>query len=226
MASESKIMSTKTIKIVLVDDHTIMRKGLHSLIQQRDGLAVIGEAANGHEALDLIRSLSPDIAVMDVLLQEEDGIELSKRILAEHPKVRIIVLSSESDLKRVTEALQAGVSGYVVKTSSAEELMRAIAIVMDHRIYLCPEIASQVVNDYMNVLGMTTVAAAKPVLTERERSLLKLVAAGKRNKEIAEALGVAVKSVETYRSRLMKKLGCFSASELTRYAIREGIAPL
>jgi DNA-binding NarL/FixJ family response regulator len=218
-------MNIKEVKTLLVDDHAMMRKGLCGLIHERDGVLVVGEAATGPEALQLTRSLAPDVVVMDILLDGENGIELSRQILAEFPSIKIVALSSESHLKLVHEALQAGISAYVIKSSAPEELLRAIATVMDHRIYLCPEVASDVVNDYMNVLGMATIPA-KPKLTDRERQTLKLVAEGKRNKEIAEALKVGVKSVETFRSRLMKKLGCASANELTRYAIREGIVPL
>jgi DNA-binding NarL/FixJ family response regulator len=163
---------------------------------------------------------------MDILLSGENGIELSREILAEFPSVKIVALSSESHLKLVHKALQAGISAYVIKASAPEELLRAIAAVMNYRIYLCPEVASEVVTDYMNVMNGTVIPVSKPNLTNREQGVLKLVAEGKRNKEIAEALEINVKSVETYRSRLMKKLGCASASELTRYAIREGIVPL
>lgn len=219
-------MNVEEVRILLVDDHEMMRKGLHSLIHGRNGVRIVGEAASRQEALQLVRSLSPAVIVMDILLGGENGIEVSRQILAEFPSIKIIALSSESHLKLIHEALQAGVSAYITKSAAPEELMRAIAVVLDHRVYLCPEVANEVVNDYMNVLGMTTIPAAKPTLTDRERGLLKLVAEGKRNKEIAEALNIGVKSVETYRSRLMKKLGCASANELTRYAIREGIAPL
>lgn len=215
-------MQTGEVKILLVDDHQMMREGLRLLLKNQQGLTVVGEAANGQAALELARLHAPDLVVMDIHLPGEDGIAVSRRILAEFPQIRIIVLSSDPDLALVHQALQAGISGYITKENSPEELTRAIQAAMDHRSYLCPEVASVVLEDYMKTL-VAKPGPAKPQLTERERQLLKLVAGGKRNKEIAEELGTGVKSVETYRSRLMKKLGCGSTADLTRYAIREGI---
>lgn len=219
-------MSAGKTKVLLVDDHKMFRKGLRNLIEEGGEMCVAGEAADGREALDQVRLVSPDVVVMDIHLPGENGIEISRRIRSEFPSVKIIALSSDSDMHLIQNALQAGISGYVIKASAPEELIRSIAEVMDHKVYLCPEVSSLVVNDYMNLVGNRTVEPSKPLLSERERSLLKLIAEGKRNKEIAELLSVAPKSVETYRSRLMKKLGCSSANELTRYAIREGIAAL
>lgn len=159
---------------------------------------------------------------MDIHLPGENGIAISRRILVEYPAVKIIALSSDSRLALINEALQAGLSAFVRKESNSEEMVRAIRSVLDNRVYLCPDVASMVVADYMNTIGEKTVSESKPTLTDRESLLLKLVAEGRRNKEIAEALDVEVKSVETFRSRLMKKLGCASSNELTRYAIREG----
>jgi len=219
-------MNSKEIRILLVDDHAMLRHGLRKLIGEQEGLMVVGEAASSQAALEQIRALSPQVVIMDIHLAAENGIEVSGRILAEFPTLKIVVLSADSDLAIVTEALQVGVSGYVTKVSGPAELIRAIEAVMDHRIYLSQEVSSVLVRDYMKTLGGKTIPASKPILTDRERHLLKLVAEGARNKEIAEALNVGVKSVETYRSRLMKKLGCASANELTRYALREGIASL
>ena len=219
-------MASNTIKVLIVDDHAIMRAGLRKLIQDRNGIEVVGEASSGQEALKLVRSLSPEIVIMDILLQGENGIEVSRKILSEFPFTKIIALSSELNLTYINEAIRAGISGYVVKAAASEELMRAIADVMDHRIYFCPEVASDVVKNYISLLETTTIPASKPVLTDRERQLLVLVARGKRNKEIAEELQIAVKSAETFRLRLMKKLGCSSSNELTLYAIRKGLVLL
>jgi DNA-binding NarL/FixJ family response regulator len=216
-------MNLNEVRILLVDDHAIMREGLRQVLREQEHLTVVGEACNGQSALDQVRALSPDVVVLDLHLGGENGIEVSRRILADFPAVKIVVLSADSNLALVTEALQAGVSAYVVKDNASDELIRAIRSVMDQRTYLCPEVASVVVANYMKALADKTIPASKPLLSDRERQLLKLVAGGKRNKEIAETLGVGLKSVETYRSRLMKKLGCASPSELTRYAIREGI---
>lgn len=219
-------MNSKDIRIFLFDDHAILRLGVRKLIGEREGLMVVGEAPSSQAALEQVRALSPHVVIMDIHLDAENGIEVSRRILAEFPSLKIVVLSADSDLAVVTEALHVGVSAYVTKMSGPTELIRAIEAVMDHRIYLSPEVSLALVRDYMKTLGGRTIPASKPILTDRERHLLKLVAEGARNKTIAEALNVGVKSVETYRSRLMKKLGCASANELTRYALREGIASL
>lgn len=219
-------MNSKKIGVLLVDDHQIMRYGLRSLIAGQDDMTVVGAAGDGATALDEARSQSPDVVIMDIHLKDESGIEVSRVILAENPSVKIIAYSSDSDLTLVNEALHAGVSGYVTKENTSDELIQAIRSVLDHRVYLSPGISTLVVNDYIKIQNEQTVPVSKPTLTDRELQLLKLVAEGRRNKEIAEALDVTVKSVETYRARLMKKLGCASTNEMVRYAIREGVAPL
>jgi DNA-binding NarL/FixJ family response regulator len=215
-------MNAEPVKILVVDDHQMMRQGLRLLIKEQPDLTVVGEASSCEAALEMTRTLAPQVILMDVHLPGESGIEVSRKILTEFPKIRIIILSADPDLNLVHQALLAGVAGYVTKTNGWEEVLRAIRTVQEFRVYFSPEIASAVVNDYRDTLNGKP-ASGKPSLSERERLLLKLVAEGKRNKEIALTLDVAVKSVETYRSRLMKKLDCASAADLTRYAIREGI---
>lgn len=215
-------MSAQKTKILLVDDHRMMREGVRRMLAEQSGLTVVGEAASRPAALEQVRALSPDVVLMDVHLPGADGIEVSARILAEFPSVKVVALSADTNLATVHRALQAGVSAYITKTGPPEELLRAIREVVDHRVYLCPDVASLVVQDYLRLV-VDKSAPVKATLSDRERHLLKLVAEGKRNKEIAEALQIGVKSVETYRSRLMHKLNCGSAAELTRYAIREGI---
>lgn len=218
---------TGEIKILLVDDHQLMRQGLRQLISNIPGMNVVGEACNGQEALTQIKALTPDLVLMDIHLSDESGVEITRRALADCPSLKVLALSSDAELQLVLEALQAGVAGYIVKQNDSDELVRAIRAVMDHRLYLSPELSSAVIRDFMkSPSGMANtikVARTSRVLSDRERLLLQLVAQGKRNKEIAECLEVAVKSAETYRSRLMKKLGCGSTAELVRYAIREGI---
>lgn len=208
-------------KVFIVVDHAMMREGLRRILQEQDGITVVGEAANSQLALDQIRALSPQVVVMDMHL--EHGTAVARRVLEEFPDVRIVVLSADSSLPVVTKALQAGVSAYVITKNDPAELVHAIQAVMNRRTYFCQEVAAVVIGDYMKILANETFSPAKPVLTDRQRRLLELVAGGKRNKEIAELLGIGVKSAETSRLRLMKKLGCSGASELTRYAIREGI---
>ncbi len=218
-------MSATEIKILLVDDHPMMREGVRRLLGEQAGLRVVGEAASFQTALRQVHATQPDVIVMDIHLPGENGIEISERVLSEFPKIKIVVLSADMDLTTVQRALHAGVSGYISKNASPEEMVRAIHAAVDQRMYLCPESAAVVMKDYLeSVIRPST--PALPALTDRERLLLKLVAEGRRNKEIAAALKVGLKSVETYRSRLMRKVGCASAADLTRYAIREGIASI
>lgn len=217
-----KDMDATELKILLVDDHQMMREGVRRVLAEQPGFRVVAEAATGQTALDLMRAAAPDVVIMDLHLPGEDGIAITARIRSEFPGVRIVVLSADTDLATVQRALQIGVSGYIAKNGPPEELVRAIREAADQRVYLCREVASVVVQDYMKLV-INRSAPLKPALSERERALLTLVAEGKRNKEIAEMLQIGVKSVETYRSRLMRKLNCASTAELTRYAIREGI---
>lgn len=219
-------MESRDTRIVLVEDHPMVSQGVRRVIEQTEGMRIVGEAGTGLETLAMVRTSGADVVVMDIHLAGENGIDLSRRLLADFPTLKIVVFSGDSSLKLVREALQAGVSAYVTKGQAPAELVRAIRFALDHRIYMSPEVADVVVEDYMKALGEKTIPASKPLLTDRERLLLKLVAEGKRNKEIAEVLGVGAKSVETYRGRLMKKLDCANANELTRYALREGIASL
>lgn len=216
-------MNSTEIKILVVDDHQILRQGLRLMLEQQPGFRVVGEAATCDTVPELVRTTQPDVVVMDIHLAGGSGIEASRQVLADFPAVKIVILSADADLPLVHQALQAGVSAYLTKDGPQDELVRAIRVVVDHRMYLSPEIASVLVPDYLKMV-VNSSAPVAPVLTDRERTLLKLVAAGKRNKEIADELQVGVKSVEAYRTRLMRKLNCASAADLIRYAIREGLA--
>lgn len=213
----------KETRILLVDDHQIMRQGLRGLIATQPGLIVVGEAANGRLAVDQVRTLAPHLVLMDMYLPDKSGVEVARELLAEFPSVKVVALSGDSTVELVLQALRAGVSGFIVKENGSDELFRAIHTVMDHRLYLSSSVSSDVILKFLEPSGPGPVKSAGLMLSERERWLLRLVAAGKRNKEIAVALAVTVKSVETYRSRLQKKLGCASTADLIRYAIREGI---
>ena len=216
-------MTATKVKILIVDDHAIMRDGLSRVLHDQQDMVVVGTAAGAQSAMDQVLAHSPDIVIMDVNLGEERGIEVSRKILADFPATRIVVLSVESSQTFVTEALQVGVSAYVIKTNDTGELVRAIHAVMEGRTYLCPELASPIVDAYMKAVADQTIPSSNPVLTRGELDLLKLIAEGRRNKEIAKALDAKVTAVATRRVRLMKKLGCSGSSELTRFAIREGI---
>lgn len=208
---------------MLVDDHPMTRNGARELLGRQPDFVVVGEASSGGPALKLARELRPDVVLMDVHLLGVNGIETTRQILSELPDTKVIVFSCEPAREFVDQALLAGACGYVVKTGALEELVKAIEWVMEGKLYLSPEMSAGILEDYRRGLARGP-APLKPLLSERERHLLRLVAEGRRNKEIAGQMAVSAKSVETYRSRLMKKLGYTSSAELVRYAIREGIA--
>jgi len=213
---------SKITNILLVDDHSIVRQGVKLILENELRFKVVGEAGDADDAFAKVAALRPDVVVMDLQLAETDGIEASRRILASDTSVKIVVLSAETSPDTVNRALQAGVCGYVEKSAAGDELIRAIHTVLTGRFYLCPTITTAVIRAQTLQPG----PEAAPALTEREKELLRLITSGLRNKEIAERLKLSIKSIEANRSRLMSKLGCASAAELVRYAVREGIAKL
>jgi len=214
-------METK-IKVLLVDDHPIFRDGLNQAIARRSELTVVGEASTGAAAVKLSAETVPDLVFLDFHLPDLNGVAVAREIIRLLPAVKIIILSSDGSRTLVDEALQAGACGYVWKQGAATELLRAVEMVMAGRLYVSPELSFGILEDYRSGLAGAP-APAKPLLADRDKRLLKLIAEGQRNKEIAGQLGISSKSVEAYRSRLMKKLACRSAADLVRYAIREGI---
>jgi DNA-binding NarL/FixJ family response regulator len=209
-------------KCLLVDDHPILRQGLRTLLAQHDNLTLVGEAATAALGLSLAQQLSPDVVVMDIHLPDMNGIEATRQLLGLLPNVKILVFSAEATRDFVDQALEAGASGYLSKTGALEELPQAIEWVMEGKLYLSPQVSAGILEDYRKGLHQIS-EPAKPVLSERDRQMLRLVAEGCRNKEIAHQLAISTKSVETYRSRLMKRLNYSSPAELVRFAIREGI---
>ncbi|MFT3784478.1 MAG: response regulator transcription factor [Nibricoccus sp.] len=206
--------------ILLVDDHAIVRQGVKMILEGEADFKVVGEASEKKEAVEKAAALQPKIIVMDLDLAGTDGLAASREILAAQPGSKVIILSAEASPESVQKALQVGVAGYVVKESVGEELIRAIRTVLSGRFYLCPEITTAVIR----AQNLQQSAPPIPLLTERDKELLRLISGGHRNKEIAEKLSLSIKSIEANRSKLMHKLGCTSAAELVRYAIREGIA--
>ncbi|MEW5743951.1 MAG: response regulator transcription factor [Nitrospirota bacterium] len=214
-----------TIRIILVDDHTIVRTGLRSLLDKLPGLEVVAEAENGRKALELVRTIAPDIVIMDVSMPDMNGIEAARRIVAETPGVKILALSMHSDKYFVAEMLKAGASGYLLKDCIFEELAHAIHTVAAGHTYLSPGITGVMVRDYV-YLSAKGPPSAFSTLTAREREVLQLLAEGKTARDIAALLKVSIKTVETYRQHLMDKLDLHSIAELTKYAIREGLTSL
>lgn len=186
---------------------------------------MICEASTAKQALEQAKEAAPDVVVMDIHLPDMNGIAATRQILSVLPAIKVVIFSSDATRARIDEALLAGVRGYLSKCSAVTELIRAIGLVMEGHLYLSPEVSEGVLEDYRKSLAEEP-EPLKPFLSEREQELLRLIAQGRRNKEIADLLACTTKSVEAYRSRLMKKLDCSGSAELVRYAIREGIAPL
>ncbi len=208
--------------ILLVDDHRIVREGLRTLLGQQPDLEVVGEAADGRDALAQARLLEPDVIVMDIAMPELNGVEATRLILAERPQVRVVALSMYADRRFVAEILRAGALGYVLKDGAFEELALAIRTITEGKTYLSPSIAGLVVEELLQHSS----APGSPSLgglTPRERQVLKLLADGMRPREIAQELSISVKTVEVHKQNLMNKLEIHTASELTRFAIREGL---
>ncbi len=214
-----------SIKIVLADDHQVLREGICSLLEKQGNLEVVAQADNGRTAVRLVRDLQPDIVIMDIAMPDLNGIEATRQIRAESPDVKVIALSMHSDRRFVAEMLKAGASGYLLKNSAFQQLTSSIRAVMEGRNYLCPEIGEIVVDDYIKKLSANETSGVSP-LSPREREVLQLIAEGNSTKEIASNLSVSVKTADTHRQQIMKKLNCRSVAELTKYAIREGITPL
>jgi DNA-binding NarL/FixJ family response regulator len=215
------------LRVLLADDHKIVRDGLRALLEGQPSMQVIGEAEDGRTACDMASSLRPDVVVMDIAMPDLNGIDATRRIMSDSPNVRVIALSMHTDRRFVSEMLKAGASGYLVKDAAFEELTGAIQTVTQGRVYLSEGIAGVVVQDYVRHLGGGEVEVS-PVakLSPREREVLQLAAEGNSTKEIASHLGLSVKTVETHRRQIMDKLGIYNLAGLIKFAIREGLTSL
>lgn len=214
-----------TTKILLADDHKIVRDGLRMLFENEKGLEVIGEAGNGWETLKMTHKLVPDIVIMDITMPGLNGIDTTQRITNELPGVKVIALSMHSDRRFVSGMLEAGASGYLLKDCAMEELAAAVRAVSLNQTYLSPRIADIVVKNYINKAGRNK-SELFPSLTNREREILQLLAEGKSARQIAGFLHVSIKTVETHRRNIMFKLDLGSTAELIKYAINEGLIVL
>jgi DNA-binding NarL/FixJ family response regulator len=212
-------------KILLADDHAIIRQGLCALLEKQPDVEVVGAAEDGQKALELVRELTPDIVIMDITMPNLNGIDATRKIVGESGDVKVIALSIHSSRRFVTEMLRAGASGYVLKECLFDELIEAIRTVLSGGVYLSPKITGVVVDDYVKRLT-TKYEPEAPALTEREREVLQLLAEGKSTKQIALQLHVSAKTIESNRRNIMDKLGIHSVAELTKYAVREGLTPL
>lgn len=214
-----------TTRIILADDHRILREGLRSLLVQLPGVDVIAEADDGRVTVELALRLVPNVVIMDVAMPSLNGIEATRQILAACPQIKVIALSMHSDVRYVSEMLKTGASGYLLKDTAFEELARALDNVNAGRTYLSPGVSHTVVQDYIRKLQPSG-ATNSPLLTPREKEVLQLLAEGHSTKEIAAKLQLSVKTADAYRQQIMDKLSLRSVAELTKYAIREGLTSL
>lgn len=214
-----------SVQILLADDHKIMREGLRALIEKQPGLRVVGEAENGASTVQMSKKLRPDVVIMDISMPDVNGIEATRQLVSELASTKIIALSIHADRRFVTEMLQAGASGYLLKQSAFDELLIAIKKVVAGRTYVSPGLMDAVTPD--DCIPFTdTENTYYAELTNRERQVLQLLAEGNSNKGIATLLHISVKTVETHRQHIVSKLGIRSLAKLTKFAIREGISPL
>jgi DNA-binding NarL/FixJ family response regulator len=216
------------IRILLADDHRILREGLRSLLEQQPDITVVGEASDGDAVVALARELRPDLVIMDVVMPGMDGIAATRQIRAECPATKVIALSMHSDRRFVSEMVRAGAMGYLVKDSAFEELNQAVRTVMSNRPYLSAVITGTLVEDFVRQTSALDRPPLSPLqmLTAREQEVLRLLADGKRVKEIAHLLSISSKTVESHRQNIMDKLEIHSTIELTRYALREGLTSI
>jgi DNA-binding NarL/FixJ family response regulator len=214
-----------SVRVLLADDHKIVREGLRSILENELKMSVVGQAEDGRAAVTLAKQLQPDIVIIDISMPDLNGIEATRQILADNPDGKIIALSMHSDKRYVMQMLEAGASGYLLKHCAVDELQQAIQAVMAQKIYVSPDVTGPVIQDYLDHLSSVR-SAAEPSLTPKEREVLQLLAEGKSTKEIASILHVSVPTIETHRQHIMDKLKLYTVAELTKYAIRHGLTSL
>jgi two-component system response regulator NreC len=216
----------KTIRVVLADDHRMMREGIRALLERQKDIEVVGEAADGREAVRLATQLSPDMVVMDVSMPLLNGIEATRQIRRDCPDVSVLILTVHESEEYVAQLLAAGADGYIIKRAAGDELISAIRAVNQGEAFLYPSVARVVIEDYVRRLKEGEGLGVQDVLTDREREVLQLIAEGYTNREIADLLHVSIKTVQSHRSKIMNKLDLHDRGELIKYAIQQGIIHL
>lgn len=216
-------MERTKIKLLVVDDHRIIREGLVSMLRNAPGMEIVGEAKNGREAIVFARKLKPDIVVMDISMPDMNGMDAARRITSGSDGVKVIALSMYADRRYVVGMTQAGATGYLLKECAFEELLRAIHAVSGGQAYFCPQVANVMIDEVLEK-GRAGEGRSK-VLSSREREILQLLAEGMSTKEIARHLNMSVKTAESHKRQIMEKTGIRSIAALTKYAIKEGLTP-
>jgi two-component system, NarL family, response regulator NreC len=211
------------IRIVLADDHVVMRNGLRLLLERQQNFQVLAEAADGREAVGICEKLTPDVLVLDIAMPNLNGIEAARQVAAKLPRTAIVILSMHADESYVLRALKAGARAYLLKDSAEADLINAIRAVNDGKAFFSPAISKMLVDDYMRRLEQRGVEDSYELLTTREREILQLLAEGKANKEVAAILNLSLYTVETHRGNILQKLNLHSVPELILYAVRKGV---
>ena len=223
METETETVGTANVRILLADDHNILRDGMRLLLERQPGFEVVGEAGDGREIVELAREQRPDVVVMDIAMPNMNGIEATRRIVEKHPQTGVVILSMHYDESYVLRSLKAGARAYLLKDALKAELISAIRAVAEGRSFFSPKISKILQEDYIGALGRKDADDSYELLTDREREILQLVAEGKTNKEIAGVLNVSLYTVDTHRTHILQKLNLHSVPELILYAVRKGI---
>jgi DNA-binding NarL/FixJ family response regulator len=213
----------RTVRILIADDHELIRKGIVSTLEEVPGWTVVGQAENGRQAVELAQSLHPDIAILDMTMPELNGLEATRQILASRTGERVLILTAHESEQLVREVLNAGAQGYVLKSDAGRALVRAVEALMDGRPFFTSKVARIVLDGFLRSPEGAPGSDPAQTLSPREREIVQLLAEGKSNKEVARALGITVKTAETHRSNIMRKMEFTSLSDLIRYAIRNNI---
>ena len=211
------------IRILLSDDHNILRDGMRLLLERQTGFVVVGEASDGRETLELVQNHQPDVVVMDIAMPNMNGIEATRRIVEKHPSMGVVILSMHYDESYVIRSLKAGARAYLLKDAVKSELIAAIHAVVEGRSFFSPKISRILQEDYVQALGRKGADDSYELLTDREREILQVVAEGKTNKEIANTLSLSTYTVDTHRTHILQKLNLHSIPEVILYAVRKGI---
>ena len=211
------------LRILLADDHTLVREGLRKILEAQPGWAVVGEAADGREAVRQALDLKPDLIVLDLAMPQLSGVDAIQQIVRRLPAARILVVSMHADEVYVTRALKAGAHGYLLKDSAGNDLLRAVTALAQHKSFFSPSVSRIMLDDYVRQNAERGITDRYDTLSEREREVFQLIAEGKVNKEIASILHLSPSTIETHRARIMEKLDVHSAVEIVLYAVRKGI---